>query len=172
MEHLIGVMQSDRSPEPTAPVLAEAIARFQPELILPSRSAPDLARWLTGLKQTWGRLVFDSLADPAFAHARGLVAARRLRFESDGCELDLALERRQGRFEVLGQVAQTGAGEARALTHVRVQVFAGQDRVAESTTDALGEFACQVPTIADLTLAVLVPPQAVIFTLPAGSATD
>jgi hypothetical protein len=150
-------------------VLARAVARFERDQ---SPSAPERSTWLAGLTQIWGRLVFDSFADPAFAHTRGTGAARRLRFESEGCELDLAVERRQGRFEVLGQVARTAAGEARALDQTRVHVFSGRNRVAETTTDALGEFACQVPTLEDLTLAVLVPPQAVIFTVPAGPATD
>jgi anti-sigma factor RsiW len=169
LERLIATMRTDRSPEPPAPVLARAIALFERE---PARPAPALASWFSGLQPVWGRLVCDSIADPAFAAARGAGAARRLRFEAEGCELDLAVERRQGRFQLLGQVARTAAGEAQPLAEVRIQVFSGRDPVGESRTDGLGEFACQVGALEDVTLAVLVPPQAVIFALPARPAAD
>jgi hypothetical protein len=171
---MMGVMRTDRSPEPPAPLLARTIALFDRES---ARSAPELMPWLSGLRQVLGRLVFDSLADPAFAGARGARGARggvarRLRFEAQGCELDLAVERRQGRFRLLGQVAQTSGSATKTLVATPVRLFLGQQQVVETTTDDLGEFACQVSTLENMTLAVLVPPEAVIFALPAGTASD
>jgi hypothetical protein len=171
LEQMMGVMRADRSPEPPASILARTIALFDRE---PARSAPELMPWLSGLRQVLGRLVFDSLADPAFAGARGARGgvARRLRFEAQGCELDLAVERRQGRFRLLGQVAQTSGSATKTLVATPVRLFLGQEQVVETTTDDLGEFACQVSTLENMTLAVLVPPEAVIFALPAGTAGD
>ena len=169
LEQMMGAMRADRSPEPPAHVLARAVALYDRE---PARSAPELGRWLAGLRQVLGRVVFDSLADPAVAGARGAGIARRLRFEAQGCELDLAVERRLGRFRILGQVAQTSGSATQTLAAAPVRLFLGQEQVVETTTDELGEFACQVSTLDNMTLAVLVPPEAVIFALPAGTASD
>ncbi|HWN81672.1 MAG TPA: hypothetical protein VNM87_06230, partial [Candidatus Udaeobacter sp.] len=76
LEQIVGVMRADRSPEPPAHVLARAVALFDREL---AARTPALEQWLAGLRQVLGRLVFDSLAEPAFAGARGAGAARRLR---------------------------------------------------------------------------------------------
>jgi len=162
LERVIGAMRTDRTPEPPAHVLARAIELFEP---VPSRSS--LASALAGLKEVLGKVVFDSLADPAFAAARGSMAARRLRFESQGYELDLAIERRQGRFSLLGQMAtQARGGEVAALSGATYVVLAGDEALAEGTTDALGEFTVDVAALDRVTIALLAPPEAVLFAVP------
>ena len=161
LERVIGAMRTDRTPEPPAHVLARAI-----ELYEPAFDRPSLASRLAGLKEILGRVVFDSLADPAFAAARGSMPARRLRFESQGYELDLAIERRQGRFSLLGQMATQTRGEARALSGAQYLVLAGDEALAEGTTDALGEFAVDVAALEQVTIALLAPPEAVLFAVP------
>jgi hypothetical protein len=69
-------------------------------------------------------------------------------------------------------VAQTSGSATKTLVATPVRLFLGQEQVVETTTDDLGEFACQVSTLENMTLAVLVPPEAVIFALPAGTAGD
>jgi Putative zinc-finger len=162
LEGVIGAMRTDRSPEPPAHVLARAIELYEPAL-----DRPTLASRLAGLKEVLGKVVFDSLADPAFAAARGSLAARRLRFETGGYELDLAIERRQGRFSLLGQLAtQARGGEARALSGAQYLVLAGEEALAEGTTDGLGEFTVEVGALEHLTIALLAPPEAVLFAVP------
>jgi hypothetical protein len=153
-------MRSDRMPEPTSPAVARAIRLFQPE----SSDAP-ARRWVGGAVEILARLVFDSLAQPAFAAARGVMSGRRLRFEAAGLELDLLAERRAGESHLTGQVASI-TGKVRPLTGARFLVLTGARMLEEGVTDSLGEFSVAVDRLDGVRLVVIDGDRAVTFPLP------
>ncbi len=159
---LLSLMREDRTPEPPMHVVTNAVRLFAPEPI-----AARVRAWLAGLEQVASSLIFDSLAQPAFAAARGTVTGRRLRFEAAGIELDLQLERPAGKIRLMGQLMETQA-PARALAGARFIVLAGGAPVAEGTTDAIGEFTALVADHPKLSIVVAAGARAVTFTIPAG----
>jgi anti-sigma factor RsiW len=158
---VLGIMRSDRSPEPHAQLVAEAAGLFQP---VPIRRRARMA--LAGLTQEIGRLVFDSLDQPAFAAARGVMSGRRLRFEAAGLELDLLAERRGGKINLIGQVTRS-AGQARALAGARFLVLAGGKLIAQGITDAIGEFMTMMEATGEIRVVVIDGDRQVTFPLPA-----
>lgn len=157
---ILGIMRSDRSPEPSAQLVARARNLFQPVPV--TRRAREA---LAGLTEEIGRLVFDSLEQPAFATARGVLSGRRLRFEAQGLELDVLADRREGKVHLIGQVMTTG-GDARALAGARYQVSASGKLVAQGITDAIGEFMAMMEGTGEFQVAVIVDERQVTFPLP------
>jgi len=157
---ILGIMRSDRSPEPPAHLVARAGNLFQPVPVTRRARAA-----LAGLTEEIGRLVFDSLDQPAFATARGVLSGRRLRFEAQGLELDVLAERREGKVHLIGQVMTTG-GEARALAGARYRVLATGKLVDQGITDAIGEFMAVVDRTGEIQIAVIDGERRVTFPLP------
>jgi anti-sigma factor RsiW len=155
-----GIMRSDRTPEPPADVVARAVRSFQPETL-----AARARTWLAGAVEVIGRLVFDSLEQPSFAAARGVISGRRLRFEAAGLELDLLAERREGKGHLTGQVIKI-EGDARPVAGARFLVLTGGEFAAEGATDAIGEFTAVVDRMDEARVVVMDGEHAVTFPLP------
>ena len=101
IDRVVHAMATDRVPDPPASWVERAIAVFaRPSL------ASQLAEFGRGLAEEAGRLIFSSWSPdlPAFAGARGSSTIQRLRFEADGVELDLQIERTGRGGNLLGQL--------------------------------------------------------------------
>jgi hypothetical protein len=160
IEEVAGIMRADRSVEPPAPVVARAIDLFQSEPLHERVRA-----WLADRVEELAHVVFDSSSQLAFATARGPVATRRLRFESDDLELDVQVEGRTGGGRITGQLLKT-TGEARPLDNARFLVVAGRRPAAEGITDTLGEFTADIDPLDSIRIVIIDGGRAVSFVLP------
>jgi anti-sigma factor RsiW len=160
LEEVVEIMRADQSIEPPASVTARAVHLFRPEPLHERVRA-----WLADRVEELGHLVFDSNSQLAFAAARGVLAGRRLRFESAGLELDVLVEGRAGGARITGQVIRT-VGEPRPLTDARFMVMAGTRPAAEGATDALGEFTADLDLLDGIRILVVDGERVVSFTLP------
>ena len=104
IRRVLEALTADRLVEPSTESVA-AILRA-----LRRGRAVDLPRWAEGLPERMARMVFDSFTNPrqAFAGARAVSVARRLRFEVDQLELDALIEVEGDGQRLTGQVLSLG----------------------------------------------------------------
>jgi hypothetical protein len=91
-----------------------------------------------------GKLIFDSLSQPAFAGVRsaGAAAARQMVYEADGMMVDLRFDRRarSNYISLIGQVLDQKAPRV-SLANASVMLWTEKGLVlAETQTNVLGEF--------------------------------
>jgi len=161
---LIQELRTDRDPEPPAEWVRRAIALGAPEPL--SVLADRIRGFCGGLVEEAARLVRDTAATPG-SLALGLrgETARRLGFETEGLELDLAIDPRPGGASVTGQVVSLEGSPAGA-PDVRVLLAAEPDGAWEATTDPGGEFSVEVIRPWPLRMYVALDDRLVLFDIP------
>jgi hypothetical protein len=123
--------------------------------------------WARGLPERLARLLFDTLASPgaAFAGARATAAARRLRFQSNGCELDVLLENEGDRLRLTAQLLSTGPVIA-PIAAARFVVNVGGRIAAEGETDGDGELACTASAGGEVEIRLAAAGELLVFRIP------
>jgi hypothetical protein len=141
VRRMMEALAGDRLLQPSPGALRAVLHAFGPR----REVAPPA--WAHGLPERIARVLFDTLATPqlAFAGARATSAARRMRFESNGLELDVLLEAEGDRLRLHAQLLTTGAPIA-PIPAARFLVAVGGRACAEGETDADGELSCVVPS--------------------------
>src|SRR5688572_26358015 len=163
VERLVHAMISDRAPDPPAAWVERAIALY-PKASFAAR----LEEFGRGLVEETARLVFSSRSSelPAFAGARGASTIRRLRFEAEGLELDLQVERYGRGGLLVGQLLALKEPVA-ACEGAVLLATSGTSHAAEAVSDALGEFNLSLPDFDELRLRVSTQGRLVVFDIPA-----
>ena len=105
-----------------------------------------------------GKLVFDSLSQPALAGVRsgGTVSARQMVFEADGMTVDLRFDRRPRStcISLIGQVLNQKAPRT-SLANASVSLWTEKGLVvAETKTNTLGEFQLEFEPQSQLRLSI------------------
>lgn len=166
IERVLATMRSDQDPEPPEAWVRRAVALWRR-----SADGPGLLerirRWGADLLEETGRLVADS-ATPSLAPAglRSLGAARRLRFEAEGVELDLDLEPTSGGIRLTGQFAALHP-EPVPLAGARFLVVTRSGAWQEGEADPLGEFDARADDAVGLQIRVIHRGRVVVFEVPA-----
>ena len=156
---LIDAMGTDRLLDPPESSVHSVLRAIRPE------ASPELPGWAAGLREALARLVFDSFGEPAFAGARSAGVARRLRFESDGVELDVLIEQEGDRRRLSGQVLELGPDpEPRADAPYVVLTALGPER--EGETDAHGELGCELAGGGEIEIRLAVSGRLLVFRIP------
>ncbi|MEZ5064122.1 MAG: hypothetical protein R3B81_05270 [bacterium] len=132
-ERVLAGLGADRLLEPSQAVVEAVYRVFR-------TSGNILPDWVRGLRERAARLVFDSLAAPeaAFAGARSASIARRLRYETDGLELDLLVESEGDRRRLAAQLLLLG-NPPRPLDDARWLLLSDGRLAATGSTDERGE---------------------------------
>ncbi|MCA9751503.1 MAG: hypothetical protein KC591_04880, partial [Gemmatimonadetes bacterium] len=136
---LVHTLRTDRDPEPPAEWVRRANRLLSPHsLPVIAERVKDFCR---GLVEEAARLVRDTAATPGVA-AFGLrgESTRRLGFETEGFELDVAIEPRAGGATVTGQVTALG-DDPTSIPDAKVLLSGPRGSVHETITDEGGEFA-------------------------------
>jgi hypothetical protein len=161
VRRMLEALAGDRLLEPSPGVLRAVLHAFAP--------GRDVAPppWARGLPQRIARVLFDTLATPqaAFAGARATAAARRLRFESNGLELDVLLEAEGDRLRLNAQLLTSGAPVV-SVPDARFLVAVGGRVEAEGETDADGELSCVVPAGDDVEIRLAAAGSLCVFRVP------
>lgn len=163
IDRVVHAMVTDRVPDPPASWVERAIAVFaNPSL------ASRLAEFGRGLVEETGRLIFSSWSTdlPAFAGARGSSTIERLRFEADGLELDLQIERSGRGGSLLGQLLKL-EDPAAPCAGARLMATSGASQLSEAVSDELGEFQLVLPDLAELRVRVSFEDRLIVFHIPA-----
>jgi len=162
IDRVVHAMVTDRVPDPPASWVKRAVAVFG-RASLASR----LAEFGRGLAEETGRLIFSSWGSdlPAFAGARGSSTIQRLRFEADGLELDLQIERSGRGGSLLGQLLRL-EGPAAPCAGARLMATSGGSQLAEAVSDELGEFQLVLPDLAELRVRVALEGRLIVFDIP------
>ncbi|MCA9753846.1 MAG: hypothetical protein KC591_16735 [Gemmatimonadetes bacterium] len=136
-ERVLAGLGADRLLEPSQAVVEAVYRVFR-------ASGNVLPDWVRGLRERAARLVFDSLAAPeaAFAGARSASIARRLRYETDGLELDLLVESEGDRRRLAAQLLLLGT-PPRPLDDARWLLLSDGRLAATGSTDERGELVAE-----------------------------
>jgi hypothetical protein len=118
------------------------------------------------LVATMARLVFDSFAGPIPAGIRSSQASpRQLAYSAGGVLIDLRLEHRSGRVQLVGQ-AQPQA-ENRPVAGIDVLALKGAEMVAQTTCNGFGEFQFDLEGSDDEEFSIVLKgPRLVVIPLP------
>jgi anti-sigma factor RsiW len=162
VRRVLEALASDRLLEPS-PAALRAVLRA----IRPARESAPGPAWARGLPERMARLLFDTLATPelAFAGARIAAAARRLRFEANGLELDVLVETDGDRHRLTAQLLSSGP-EIAPVAGSRFLIVVGGRVEAEGETDADGELACSVAGAGELEIRLAACGTLAVFRVP------
>jgi hypothetical protein len=162
LRRLIGSMTADRLLEPSSGALDAVIGRF-------GRPRPDagLPAWARGLRETVARLVLDTFSQPglAFAGARTVATARRLRFEAGDLELDVLIEPEEGRRRLTAQVLSLAVGGT-PVSDASYLVSVAGNLESSGETDEHGELASDLRTPGDIEIRVAARSTLALFVIP------
>lgn len=157
---ILARMASDRLLEPSSSALEAVLAAYQPA---PAR----LPKWARDLAEQLANVVFDSLATPQapFAGARSASAARRVRFETNGLELDLLIEATGDTRRLTGQLLRLG-DTPEAHASARWLLLNGGRFEVDGETDEHGEFSATLSSVGPLEIRAVHGRALVSFRLP------
>jgi anti-sigma factor RsiW len=134
IRRVLEALASDRLIEPSGASIDIALRALHPMAVV------EPPRWAKGLPERLARVVFDSFVNPqqAFAGARTVSIARRLRFEIDQIELDALVEVEGDSRRLTGQVLSLSE-TPEPVEGAPFSVLAAGAVVAEGETSSHGE---------------------------------
>ena len=166
IRRMLEALAFDRLIEPSAASVAATFRALRPSVVA------DPPHWAKGLPQRLARMVFDSFASPrqAFAGARAVSVARRLRFEVDQLELDVLVETHGDRRHLTGQVLSL-VETPQPVGGRPFYVLAAGAVVAEGETSDHGEIVLEADPAGELEIRIGVEGRVYVFGVSDPNAT-